>query len=306
MTVNLHSVEGAEALKNTLRTALTNRYRTIAESMFVWTLDDNFSDMLSMTHNEIPERFLFDGGKCCTFRYADQLYFARVGAETSINIYGNAETWMPTVVGTSPASNRINQLKLDRSDSVIVYNNKTGTGDSAVIAKFVEMLIDNIVTMNQLQILARSPYIFRINKDNLLTVKNFYLNLAEGRPVMYLEKSIGDEIKNVLERSDVKIDPSLFELYDRIECLLMEQLGLECVPITKRAQQSIAEVESNHEKIFLVKQDKLEQRQKACEEINAIYGCNISVKSALDQLDETFIEQYETEDDIEEEEENDE
>jgi len=85
----------------------------------------------------------------------------------------------------------------------------------------------------------------------------------------------------------MKIDPALFELYDRFECQILEYIGFPCVPITKRAQQSVGEVQSNDSKIFVRRMEKLNQRIKACERINNMFGTELNVVSVVDELTES-------------------
>ena len=81
----------------------------------------------------------------------------------------------------------------------------------------------------------------------------------------------------------MKIDPALFELFDRFECQILEYIGFPCVPITKRAQQSVSEVTENDDKIRVRRMEKLKQREKACERIKEIFGVDISVVSVIDE-----------------------
>ena len=106
---------------------------------------------------------------------------------------------------------------------------------------------------------------------------------------------MGERTLPVTEQTNVKIDPALFELFDRFECQILEYLGFPCVPITKRAQQTVSEVQSNDDKIRLRRMEKLNQRQKACERINQLFGTSIRCVSVIDE----YNEQHDTKEDRE-------
>ena len=156
----------------------------------------------------------------------------------------------------------------------------------------VAELVDNVLTMNQLQLIAKSPFVFNVTEDNMLTAKNFFLAMCEDRPAIFTNSN-GERPMPVVESTQMMIDPALFELYDRFECQILEYIGFPCVPITKRAQQSVSEVQSNDSKIYVRRMEKLNQRIKACERINSMFGTDLSVVSVVDEL--TEYEEPETE-----------
>ena len=123
-----------------------------------------------------------------------------------------------------------------------------------------------------------------MTQDNLLTAKNVFLAMSERRPVVF-QNSDGEDTPPETIVANVKIDPTLLELFDRWECVLLETIGLDCVPITKRAQQTVSEVESNNDKIRLVREGKLRMRVKAAERIQEMFGGTVSVKCLVNDWD---------------------
>ena len=71
---------------------------------------------------------------------------------------------------------------------------------------------------------------------------------------------------------------------------MLEYIGFPCVPITKRAQQSVSEVQSNDAKIYMRRQEKLRQRQMAVDRLNRMFGTSLSVVSVIDELQEKTME----------------
>lgn len=293
-----HSPRGIAALKVNVKRGLIRKYVGLGESMFRYDgLDDGrFEDMCIMSQDTVPEIFLMRNGECVWFEWHGAIHCLPVVANTAINIYGKPANWSPIPVGwtdnlagtLSPDISEIRALKLTAENSVLMRNDLFGGSDLPYIEAMVDELVDNVLTLNQLQLLAKNPYVFNVTEDNLLTAKNYFLAICQDKPAIFTN-SFGDSAAPVSESVGVAIDTALFELYDRWECQLLEYLGFPCVPITKRAQQSVSEVQSNDAKIYIRRQEKLRQREMAVDRINQLFGTNLSVVSVIDELAEDTV-----------------
>ena len=253
--VDVHSPNGVQELRRNVKWGLMRKYMGIAESMYRYEgLDDPvFEDMNIMSRDQVPEKFLMRNGSCVWFRdkKTGQIHCLPYVADTGINMYGNPSGWYPVPVGwddtkrgMNPAIDRIRDTRLDATDSVLMNNDIFAGNDYAFIESMVNELVDNILTTNQLQLIAKAPFVVNVTEDNLLSAKNFFLAMCEDRPAIFVS-AYGDKPQPVLESTQMKIDPALFEIFDRFECQILEYLGFPCVPITKRAQQTVSEVQSN-------------------------------------------------------------
>ena len=287
----IHSPEGVEDLRKAVKYGLTKKYMGLAESMFRYDgMDDRFDDMLTMSQDTVPEVYLMKHGQCVWFSLDGQMHCLPVVFNGGLNIYGKMTSWSPVPVGYSEGRKgshpetveRIRSLTLTPEDSVVMKNDLFGGGDEEYISKMVDELVDNTMTMNQLQLLAKSPFVFNVTEDNLLSAKNFFLAMSSDRPAIFTN-AMGEKPVPVIETTRVAIDPALFELYDRFECQILEYIGFPCVPITKRAQQSVSEVESNMDKIYMRRTEKLTQRQRACDRMNAVFNTSVKCVSILDE-----------------------
>lgn len=293
-----HSPPGIENLKRSAKTGLMKFYAGIAESMWEYRgLEDapQFRDALQMSRDTIPEKFLYRNGECAVFKVGDQLHILPVVYEGGINIYGQIARWHPVPVGWtddagnySPELAAIRNLDLGPENSVILRNDLFGQNDLAFVEAMIDELVDNILTVNQLQLLASVPYVFNVTEDNVLSAKNFFLAVAEHRSVIFTN-ALGEKVVPAVEATGIKIDPAIFEIYDRWECMLLEALGFDCVPITKRAQQTVSEVQSNNGKIAMKRREKLLQRQRDWARVNELFGTNVEVVSVLDEMDREEI-----------------
>lgn len=304
----LHSTPGVEDLKKVMKEGLQRKYYGIAETMFRYDgLDDEkFRDMNEMSRDTMPERLLMDQGQLVTFAIGDQLHMLPMSMEGGLNIYGHPQRWRAIPIGWSAGLgdvtfDKIYSRVMSYDDSVIIRNDRWSGSDKRYIDKCIDLLVDNLLTVNQLQLLARNPFWFDVSEDNLLTAKNAFLAISEARPVIFTNIN-GESTKPSVVDFGVTIDPAIHEIFDRIECQILEYLGFPCVPITKRAQQTVSEVNSNIDKIYMRRMEKLEQRQKACDRINELFGTNLTCVSVIDETQE--IADTEAENDITEEEED--
>lgn len=291
---NIHSPAGIKDLKESLKWGLTRLYSGIAETMFRYDgiEDDKFYDMNVMSQHTMPEALLLNNGQCVWFEWHGAIHCLPMVHQGQINIYGKPAVWSPIPIGWTdnlegqPSDvSAIRALKLTYEDSVVMKNDVFGGPDKDYINAMVNELVDNTLTMNQLQLLAKAPFVFNVSEDNLLTAKNYFLALSTDMPAIFTN-SLGDSASPVVEPTNVTIDTGLFELYDRFECQLLQYLGFPCVPITKRAQQSVSEVQSNDAMVYIRRMEKLKQREMAVNRINELFGTNLSVVSVIDELQE--------------------
>lgn len=288
---DVHSPAGVSDLRKAVKDGLMRKYLGIAETMFRYDGFDGekFQDMLRMSRGTAPERFLMDQGECVFFPVGDQIHCLPVVMEGGLNMYGHMTAWRAVPVGWSETGygnpgpwKEIYGKVRTHEDSVLMRDSLRSGSGKQYIESQVNMLLDNVMTLNQLQLLAKSPFVFNVSEDNLLSAKNFFLALCEDRPAIFTN-ALGEDPRPQTEKTGFEIDPALFELADRVECHILEYIGLPCVPITKRAQQSVSEVQSNADKIELRRQEKLRQREQAVDRINELWGTDISVVSVADE-----------------------
>lgn len=285
----VHSPAGVEQLRSEVKYGLTRFYTGIAESMWRWEFPEGFEDMRTMSRGIVPEKFLFKNGSCCVFELPGTGQYhilPLVMDKNGINIYGNPAGWSPVPVGwvqgTNTIMDSIRNLKLNDENSVIIMNDLFGGNDASFIDAMVNELVDNVLTLNQLQLIAKCPFVFNVEQDNLLTAKQFFLSMCQDKPAIFIN-SRGDKPMPVIESTQMQIDPALFEIFDRFECLILTYIGFPCVPITKRAQQTVSEVQSNDAKLYARRMEKWNQRKRACERMEKVFGIHVECISIIDE-----------------------
>lgn len=289
-----HSMEGVDDLRKNLRAELTRKYLILAQSMFEYNMKDidRFRDILRMSRDKAPERWLVSNGQVCAFDYEGQILFLPIVQQGGLNICGEITGWSPLPAGyednrhRNPVFEEIASLTLDWENSVLWSNNRFNQGDRDIIDSHVALLLDNILTVNQLQLLAKAPFIMEVTEDQLMDAKNMFLSICQDRPVIYTNKS-GEKL-TVVHQTGVKMDPALLDIFRHWENLLLEALGIPgSVQNTKRAQQSVDEINMAEDKTSMIRHDKLLQRQNAVDRMNELWDLGLTVTSVIDsQLDD--------------------
>ena len=268
------------------------KYCGLAENMWKYNFEDfpQFEDMLLMTRDDQPEKTLMQNGQGVWFELNGQWQFLPCVMNSEINIYGNPVGWSPIPVGyvdsidrgKSPIRDSIRDMKLDATNSVLMKDNLYGRSDYSVICKAVDALVDNYLTINQLTLLAKSPYVFRVGPDNILDAKNFFLAIAEDKPAIFKWNSV-EELTAVTESTGVTIDTGLFDVLRQWENMLLEQLGIPGSQKTqKRAQQTVDEVNMGEDMTSLRRKEKYKYRKLAIDRLNEMAGTNVEVISVID------------------------
>lgn len=291
----VHSPKGVEELRKSLKDALIRRYVGMAESMFRWTFpDEQFEDFIAMTRDDEPERTLMRNGQCVCFQLpgTEQLDILPLKAEKDLNLHGNFTTWSPIPVGWTTGSESNNvfdsvmALKLTTENSVIIKDSIYNRSDYDLIRTAVNALVDNYLTLNQLSLLAKSPYIFNVPNGAYLDAKNFFLALSEDKPVI-IRRNDGDPMEQTIETTGSTIDTGLFDVIRQWENLLLEQLGIPGSQKTqKRAQQTVDEVNMSEDITSLRRKEKLRMRQLAIDRINKMFGTHVSILSVIDSMED--------------------
>ena len=289
---SIHSPEGVKDLRRELKDALVRKYCGLAENMWKYNFEDfpQFEDMLLMTRDDQPEKTLMQNGIGVWFPLNGQWQFLPCVMNSEINIYGNPVGWSPIPVGyvdgidrgKSAVRDSIRDMKLDATNSVLMKDSLYGRSDYSVICKAVDALVDNYLTINQLTLLSKSPYVFRVGPDNILDAKNFFLALAEDKPAIFKWNSV-EELTAVTESTGVTIDTGLFDVLRQWENMLLEQLGIPGSQKTqKRAQQTVDEVNMGEDMTSLRRKEKYKYRKLAIDRLNEMAGTNVEVISVID------------------------
>lgn len=289
----IHSPQGVEDLRRELKDALIRKYTGMAENLFQYNFDEfpQFEDMLLMTRDDEPEKTLMRNGIGVWFEINGQWQFLPAVMNGEINIYGNPVGWSPVPVGYIDGIDRgknavrdnIRDMKLDATNSVLMKDNLFGRSDYGIICKAVDALVDNYLTLNQISILLKCPFVFRVGPDNIQDAKNYFLALSEDKAAIFKWNSV-EELTTVIEQTGVTVDEGIFQIMEKWEDTLLTQLGIESFNTSKQAQQNNLEVAlmAGESEASLRRKEKFKYRKLAIDRLNRMAGTNVEVISVID------------------------
>lgn len=169
-------------------------------------------------------------------------------------------------------------VKLTDKDSVIIWNNMTHTRDLLMLTQYAKKLyqIDRTIDINVNA--QKTPIIIKCNDRQRLTMINLYKKYDGNEPFIFADKDIDISGVSVLNTNAPYLAQQLYDLKMNVwnECLTY--LGVVNVQANKKERLITDEVQRMNGGTMASRQSRLNAREQACEEINKMFGLNISVE----------------------------
>lgn len=167
--------------------------------------------------------------------------------------------------------------KLNEKNSVLIYNNMLHTGGISNIRWFANRLaqFDEAIDVNVNA--QKTPILIECDEDNLLSMKNAYMQYTGNAPVIFSKKNakIGNGF-NVLKTDAPFIGREVYELKSQIWNEALTFLGISNVNIVKKERLISDEVRRNLGGTIANRNSRLEARRIACDQLNSMFGLNVS------------------------------
>lgn len=254
-----------------VREGLRNYYFDIGTRVYSW---ENMPEEIPI---RIPEKYLYESGLCVFFQPDGMDYMCLPVATQSIvkNVYGEPSAWSPVAVGEY--AGRINSLKLDNTNSVLIRNDNAYKPTMPYVYAMIEQMV-NVEMTTRMNINAQKmPYWFKTNDNNVIQNKNTFLELMEGQPVFFKTNFSPDDFE-VIQSGAPIITDELSKMYVEYDSRILTYLGINSLPVEKSERLLVDEVGINREEKNLIRDSRLKQRELATERINKLFGLNTSVK----------------------------
>lgn len=267
---------------------LNDYWKNIAINIFEWKGLEEISPSLT---SEIIEETLYDKGSCLFFKDANLGYMALpVAPANKLNVYRKPTNFR--AIGNNYTK------EYDIDNSVLIKNNTLKKATFDIVDYYTGKLADIELTKDLHRNAHKMPYAFECTEDTLLTAKNIYKKIHANEPVIFKNRTRGEgEIGvNILNTNVPYINDKLEDDYHNYEARILTALGLDNYVEDKKERVQSAEVESQQEYIISSFRASLNERKKACEAINKMFGLNLSV-------DYVKAEQIETDEPVDESEE---
>lgn len=259
-----------------------NRLTELAVSMFQW---ENLPDTIDARFLELT---LFNDGKAVFFK-DEVLGFLALQCMTG----GNLNVYRIPTTRRAYASNGYNK-KLDEKNSVVIFNNYLHTNSTLDVEMFSKRLynLDRAIDVNANA--QKTPILIQCDESQRLTMKNLYKQYDGNEPFIFGSKGLDVNGLKVLQTGAPYVCDKLYQLKTQIWNEALTYLGISNTNVTKKERLISDEVTRNLGGVIASRYSRLEMRRQAAEQINNMFGLNITV-DYRDDVDMEKIERLEGE-----------
>lgn len=256
-----------EAFLQNQRTYLqyVNRLTELSISMFDWK---NLPDTIDARFLELA---LFNDGMAVFFKDEVMGYLG-----LQVMIGGTLDVYRIPITRTAFAQNGY-QMKLDQSNSVIIFNNMLHTNSILDVQEMSKRLYEIQRTIDVNVIQQKTPKIITCTENQRLVMKNLYAQYMGNEPFIFGDKNLDLSGIKTLDTTSPYVADKLYELKTQYWNEALTYLGISNVNTVKKERMITDEVQRNLGGTIASRYSRLFMRQQACEQINKMFGLNISV-----------------------------
>lgn len=257
----------SEAFLQNQRTYLqyVNRLTELSISMFDWK---NLPDTIDARFLELA---LFNDGMAVFFKDEVMGYLG-----LQVMIGGALNVYRIPITRTAFAQNGY-QMKLDHSNSVIIFNNMLHTNSILDVQEMSKRLYEIQRTIDVNVIQQKTPKIITCSENQRLVMKNLYAQYTGNEPFIFGDKNLDLSGIKTLDTTSPYVADKLYELKTQYWNEALTYLGISNVNTIKKERMITDEVQRNLGGTIASRYSRLFMRQQACEQINKMFGLNISV-----------------------------
>lgn len=242
-----------------------NRLLELAINMYKWknlpdTVDERFLELT-----------LFSDGMAVYFR--DEI-LGDLCLQTMIG--GNLDVYRIPMERSAYAANGY-QVRLDPTNSVIIFNNYTHTNSMLDIEMYARRLYNIERTIDVNVNAQKTPVMVIGSESQRLTLKNLMMQYDGNEPFIYGDDKLNVNALNVLRLDAPYVADKLNILKRQIWNEALTYLGIENSNTEKKERLVTDEITSNLGGVEAQRFCRLNARRKAADQINAMFGTNITV-----------------------------
>ena len=260
----------SKIINNRVFTDYFYRLMLLSKSLFKW---NNLPDGLD---ERFIERYLFSEGECLFFK-DEKLGFM----VTKMVPNGQYNAYLePTLVRPFAYNYEYDGATLYNNENCVIIRNNDESIPTLPTIELYAMKLTNLDRTIDVNILnQKPPLIITCTDKQKLSLKNVINQRNENEYAIYGDKGLDvDNMINVLDlKSPVVFDKLQIQKHDVWnECMTF--LGINNANQDKRERLVADEVSANNEQVYASEDVMLKARQTACEQINKMFGLNISVE----------------------------
>lgn len=220
------------------------------------------------------EKVLQYNGYGIIYPYNDNLYISwgTLGGEP--DIYGKPTKAIVTnsVIGSK-------EFTLDK-DCMVISNDLNYQGLLPIYNKYCTQLMENDITMIQVNINKRISNIITANDDNTFESARTFLNkITDGENGIIMDSKLYDSLKvfNNSNNSEVKLQ-DLIEYQQYVKASLYNEIGLNSNYNMKRERLISGEIEQNADILYPLVDNMLYCREQASQKLKQLFDIDVTVK----------------------------
>lgn len=249
-----------------------NYFCNLAFSRFEWT---------GLPDSIVPaflEKVLFYNGVAAFFKEDVIETFAVM----AVNLGGNMDIYATPNKRFAYANNY--RYDLDKKNSVLIYDNMTDYPLSDYVMMHARSLANMRLTRDINIFSQRTPVAVAATADTRLTLSNIMNSYNQFIPFIEIDESLARN-ENLIKALDLKA-PIVFDKLEvemakeKSACLTL--LGIDSNAVDKSERMISGEVHGNNGEIEANRNASLIQRERACKQINKMFGLNVSVRFRTD------------------------
>ena len=248
------------------------------------------------------EHYLFVNGQCVFIKNGEDLIVTTGGQGGEPDIY-----YIPTkyIVSNPYVKKEARKTYTIGEDCVLIRNDTYSQGLIPLLTRYCSQLTENDLTMQTADILSRAMLtITATDTQTKESVEKWLLDLRKGKlsAIGELPSMVGNQDRTVNItpfQAVASTITDLIEYHQYLKASLYNELGLNANYNMKRESINSNESQLNDDMLHPLIDDMLARRREALEEVNKMFGTNISVEFngawlTNEKEEELTLEQMET------------
>lgn len=167
---------------------------------------------------------------------------------------------------------------LNKDNSVIIWNNLKRTNSMLDIEMFASRLYDLDRSIDVNARAQKTPVLILCDENQRLTLENVYNQMNGNVPAIFGSTGLNKEAISSITTQAPFVADKLYKLKVDIWNEALTYLGVANVQTQKKERMVTEEVQRGMGGVFASRFGRLEARRIACEQINKMFGLDISVE----------------------------
>ena len=220
------------------------------------------------------ESYLQRNGSCCIAEHEGKLYALLGNAGGELDEY-----YQPTIYTVANPALKLSKTYKIGVDCVYCRNDYDALGLVPLVSRYCGLMTENLLTVRISDINMRMMNLLSAPDDNTLqSTKQYLKDLEEGKLGVVGETPFFEGLKlqsKGVGNGDYMIQ--FIELQQYLKGSMYNELGINANFNMKREALSGQEVALNDDALMPLIDDMLKQRRAMCDELNQMFGLNVSV-----------------------------